>query len=252
MTEPAVPVAHGRKDVIWREDSAVKKYLTTSRQAIPLAAEQLDAMLRVLAAFGCPTRTVLDLGAGDGAAAVAVAERFPVDRITLVDFSEPMLQRAVDRFAESGHRVDVIDADLLDPTWRRRLPGEVAAYDVVVSRYAIHHLPDARKLELYGEIYGLVAPGGMFFNIEHVSSVSPVYQEIFEGLIIEGMIATSDGTLDIEQATAAYRARQDADTNILAPAEEQCRWLRDIGFVDVDVIMKVFELAVIAARRPDA
>src|SRR5690606_29135445 len=72
MTEPAVPVAHGRKDVIWREDSAVTNYLTTSRQAIPLAAEQMDAMLRALAAFGCPTRTVLDLGAGDGAAAVAV------------------------------------------------------------------------------------------------------------------------------------------------------------------------------------
>ena len=66
------------------------------------------------------------------------------------------------------------------------------------------------------------------------------------------MVATSDGSLDIEAATAAFQARQDAQTNILAPAEDQCAWLREIGFVDVDVVMKVFELAVIVARRADA
>lgn len=252
MSDPAVPGFGGRKDVVWREGAAVANYLNASRQAIPLANEQLDAMIRAIAAFGCPTRTILDLGAGDGAVASVIAQQFPVERITLVDFSLPMLQQAVNRFAGSTPHVDIIDSDLLDPRWRNDLPGEISTYDVVVSRYAIHHLPDDRKKGLYEEVHDLVAPGGMFFNIEHVSSVSPVYQGIFESMIIEGMVATSDASLDLEQATAVFRARQDADTNILAPAEEQCSWLRDIGFVDVDVIMKVFELAVIAARRPDA
>lgn len=188
----------------------------------------------------------------DGAAAEVVARRFPVERVTLVDFSPPMLARARERFAGSPVSVNIVDADLGDPGWREHLPDDVPVYDLVVSRYAIHHLPHERKHALYAEIHNLLAPGGLFCNIEHVSSVSPVYTDIFERLIINGMVATSDGSLDIEAATAAFQARQDAQTNILAPAEDQCAWLREIGFVDVDVVMKVFELAVIVARRADA
>lgn len=236
------------RGAIWQQDGAVANYLNTSRQAIPLATEQLDAMFQVVAAFGVPTRTLLDVGAGDGVAAEAIARRFPVERVTLVDFSPPMLARARERFAGAAVEVDIVDADLNDPGWREQLP----TYDLIVSRYAIHHLPHDRKRALYAEIHDLLAPGGLFFNIEHVSSVSPVYTDIFERLIIDGMVATSDGSLDLEEATTAFYARQDAQTNILAPAEDQCAWLREIGFVDVDVVMKVFELAVIVARRASA
>lgn len=251
MPDSTESVGGTRRDVVWQEPAAVSNYLDTTRQAIPLAAEQLDATLRVLAAFGVPTRTVLDVGSGDGAAAATIAQRFPVERVTLVDFSKPMLQQAVVRFDGQSQLVDLIMADLRDPAWRADLPEDVPGYDIVVSRYAIHHLPDDRKRELYAEIFERTTPGGIFFNIEHVSSVSPVYTEIFEGLIIEGMVATSGSQQDLAQATAAFHARQDAQTNILAPAEEQCGWLRDIGFVDVDVVMKVFELAVIVGRRPE-
>lgn len=249
MTEPATG---SRRDVIWQQDGAVANYLNTSRQAIPLAAEQLDAMLRVIGAFGMPTRSVLDLGAGDGAAAEAIARRFPVERVTLVDFSPPMLERAPGRFDGWPGALDIVDADLLDPDWRASLPADTDRYDIVVSRYAIHHLPHERKRSLYGEVHDLLTPGGLFCNIEHVKSASPVFTGIFEGLIIDGMVMSSDGSLDLDEATAAFRARQDAQTNILAPAGDQCDWLREIGFVDVDVVMKVFELAVIVARRANA
>ena len=242
-SEPAAP-----RGAIWQQDGAVANYLNASRQAIPLANEQLDAMFRVIAVFGVPTRSVLDIGAGDGAAAEAIARRFPVERVTLVDFSPPMLARARERFAAASVAVEIVDADLNDPEWREGLP----AHDLIVSRYAIHHLPHVRKRTLYAEIHDHLAPGGLFCNIEHVSSVSPVYTDIFERLIIDGMVATSDDALDLEAATAAFHARQDAQTNILAPAEDQCAWLREIGFVDVDVVMKVFELAVIVARRASA
>lgn len=244
----ASPEPAASRGAIWQQDGAVANYLNTSRQAIPLATEQLDAMFQVVAAFGVPTRTVLDVGAGDGAAAEAIVRRFPVERVTLVDFSPPMLARARERFAGAPVTVDIVDADLNDPGWREKLP----AYDLIVSRYAIHHLPHERKRAIYAEIHEQLVPGGLFCNIEHVSSVSPVYTDIFERLIIDGMVATSDGTLDLEQATSAFYARQDAQTNILAPAEDQCAWLREIGFVDVDVVMKVFELAVIVARRASA
>ncbi len=252
MTAARIAGAEQATDSIWRDAATVSNYLDTSRQAIPLAAEQLDAMLRVIAGFRCPTRTVLDVGAGDGAAAAAVAERFPVERLTLVDYSLPMLHRAVQRFEGGSQLVDVIETDLANIAWLNELPDDLATHDLIVSRYAIHHLTDERKRELYSELFERTSPGGLFFNIEHVSSVSPVYSGIFDRLIIEGMAATSVTGQSLAEATSAFHGRYDAEANILAPADAQCDWLRDTGFVDVDVVMKVFELAVIVARRPDS
>ena len=41
-----------------------------------------------------------------------------------------------------------------------------------------------------------------------------------------------------------FFSRADKDANMLSSVEDQCGWLRDIGFVHVDCYMKHFELAV--------
>ena len=38
--------------------------------------------------------------------------------------------------------------------------------------------------------------------------------------------------------------------NILAPVELQCRWLREIGYEEVDGYFRIYELAVFGGRRP--
>jgi hypothetical protein len=43
--------------------------------------------------------------------------------------------------------------------------------------------------------------------------------------------------------------RPDKEENILAPVEAQCDWLRELGFIDVDCYLKLFELAVFGGRR---
>jgi hypothetical protein len=46
-----------------------------------------------------------------------------------------------------------------------------------------------------------------------------------------------------------YRKRPDKKENILAPVDEQCEWLRQIGFDDVDCYFKLFELALFGGRK---
>ena len=67
----------------------------------------------------------------------------------------------------------------------------------------------------------------------------------------EAMIAfRAGGDGDVAATRATYHARPDKADNILAPVEQQCLWLRDIGFADVDVFWKWFELALFGGRKP--
>jgi tRNA (cmo5U34)-methyltransferase len=168
-------------------------------------------------------RRVLDLGAGDGRLLALVLLARPDARGVALDFSPAMLTRLRDRFA-SDARVEIVEHDLEAP-----LPG-LGTFDAVVSSFAIHHLEDVRKRQLYAEVWEMVEAGGVFANLEHVASPSPrVHQRFLNALGITP-------------------ADEDA-SNKLLDVETQLRWLREIGFVDVDCYWKWRELALFLGRK---
>jgi ubiquinone/menaquinone biosynthesis C-methylase UbiE len=237
-----------RKDVAWQRADTATSY-HQSRKGIPFADAHFDITERVLRAHQLEVQRMLDLGSGDGIATQAMLDRFPVERAVMVDFSEPMLHAARQRFASTDLDIEIIHGDMLGSDW---LPAveRSGPFDLVISRFAIHHLPHPRKQSLYREIFGLLRPGGMFVNVEHVQSPNASYQQAFEDMLIEGIHALAANRQTIEDVEQAFRKRQDAETNILAPVEEQLDWLRAIGFVDVDCAFKALELAVLAGRKP--
>jgi trans-aconitate methyltransferase len=232
----------------WKDPALVRKYLTGIRAAIPLAAEQIDVMLRLIEADGREVRSFLDLGAGAGTLSLAILERWPGARPTLVDYSDPMLEEARSAL---GDGADIVKADLADPVWLALVRGS-APFDAVVSGYAIHHLEDARKRALYSEVFELLAPGAFFVNIEHVSS-SPWLAARFDDLLVDSFYEYDQaigGGRTREQVATEYVHREDKHSNILASVEDQCGWLGEIGFADVDCYFKLFELTVFGGRRP--
>lgn len=242
-----------RRDRVWQDAELVRSFLDGVRGGIPFAAEQIEAMLRLLAAGGGTIRRALDLGAGDGVLSAALLAQYPAATVTLVDFSEPMLAAARRRFAGQTVPPRTVVADLAASSWRTLVAAE-APFDAVVSGFAIHHLPDARKQALYREIFGLLRPGGVFVNVEHVASPTPRLGAIFDDTMIDALAAFSQRhghESDRAEVATTYHARPDKDANILAPVDTQCTWLREIGFEDVDCVCKWFELAVFGGRRPE-
>ncbi len=241
-----------RQDEVWKGAALVDAFLDGVRGGIPFAADQIDVMLRVVAARGAPVRRVADLGCGDGVLTRSLLAVYPAAAATLVDFSEPMLAAARARLADRVPAPRFVAADLAEPAWVETV-ADGAPFDVVVSGYAIHHLPDARKRTLYGEVFALLAPGGMFVNIEHVASRSGWIEAIADDVMIDSLHAfhTARGAgTSRAQVAEEFVHRPDKAANILAPVDAQCEWLRALGFADVDCFFKVFELAVFGGRRP--
>jgi SAM-dependent methyltransferase len=104
--------------------------------------------IQVLRALGIDaTSTVVDLGAGTGTFAKAIAPH--VARVVAVDVSEPMVAEMRARGVEAVH------AGFLSYEHQGRLP------DAVFTRNALHHLPDFWKAIALERVARLLQPGGV-------------------------------------------------------------------------------------------
>jgi tRNA (cmo5U34)-methyltransferase len=199
----------------WCDPGRVAEYLS---REIPYRAIA-EAML--LEALPERLERFIDLGTGDGRLIALVRERHPDAGAIGVDFSQPMLDRAAERFA-GDPTVEQRKHDLADP-----FPPE-APLDAVVSALAIHHLEDDRKRALFREIHSMLAPGGVFANLDLVASQTPEEHERFR---------------------RAIGRPQNDPADRLAGLCEQLGWLREAGFREVDCHFKWLELALIVARQ---
>jgi ubiquinone/menaquinone biosynthesis C-methylase UbiE len=120
---------------------------------------------------------VLDIGAGYGVVSEEVLEAFPAARITLQDYSRPMLDRARQRLANHSHQLRYVLCDLTDPSWPQQVGGP---FDLAVSAIAIHNLRDPKKIfACYQAIRGLLEPGGVFLDCDRfVEGVEPHLTEL--------------------------------------------------------------------------
>jgi SAM-dependent methyltransferase len=234
---------------IWKDREVARAFLTERSLLIPDRARQLEVLLRVVR-LSCPqARRILDLGAGDGILLAALLEAFPQASGVAVDFSPLMLEQAGQRLGQFGQRAARVEADLQHPGWRASL---AVPFDVVVSGFAIHHLTDERKRALYREVFDLLAPGGVFLNCEHVASATPRIEQMFEDAVTDHLYQRRKEmgeAVTPEQVRREFLQRPDRDANILALVEDQCRWLREIGFRDVDCFWKYFELAIFGGMK---
>ena len=169
-------------------------------------------------------KRILDLGTGDGRLLGLLKIERPSVECVAVDFSPSMLEAAKTRF-QNDSTVEIIEHDLDE-----NLP-EKGTFDAVVSSFAIHHLSHNRKRSLYVEIYNILQPGGIFCNLEHVASPTARLHEKFLKSI--GMTRQEDDV-----------------SNKLLDVETQLKWLRNIGFYDVDCYWKWLELALLIGLKP--
>jgi len=204
----------------WADSGHVRRYLAQADD-FPHRGEGEGVLLEHVPR---DVRRVLDIGTGDGRLLSLLLSDRPAMRGVGLDFSEPMLAAAAARFSGS-ERVELVRHELSEP-----LP-ELGRFDAVVSSFAIHHLEHERKRALYGEVYEMLEPGGVFANFEHVASPNDRLHRAFFAAIGEPIENEdpSDRTLDVES---------------------QLAWLREIGFDDVDCYWKWLEMALLIGVRP--
>jgi SAM-dependent methyltransferase len=122
-----------------------------------------------------PTSTVVDLGAGTGTFAQAIAPH--VARVVAVDVSEPMVATM------RRHGLEAVCAGFLNYEHEGDPP------DAVFTRNALHHLPDFWKAMALERVAGLLRPGGIL----RVRDIAYSFDPREAGEAIDAWLAAAPG-----------------------------------------------------------
>jgi len=148
----------------WHSEQYVTDWIAHDVARDPERRPRLQQMLEMAPFPRDAAIEVLDVGAGYGAVSEEVLKRFPNARVTLQDYSQPMLAEAQRRLAPHAARLTYVTADLTDPAWPQAVGGP---FDLAVSAIALHNLRDPAKIfACYHAIRDLLRPKGRFLDYD--------------------------------------------------------------------------------------
>jgi tRNA (cmo5U34)-methyltransferase len=188
----------------WNPETYLKNMLAEVPSYPNLQAETARATADARA------QAILELGIGTGETAKRVLAEHPEARLTAIDSSPEMVERA---------RAVVPKADLRLARLEDALPD--GPFDLVVSALAVHHLDGPGKQDLFRRIAAVLEPGGAFVLADVVVPEDDA-----------DVVTPIDGVHDLPDRV-----------------DDQLRWLRDAG-LDAETVWSYKDLAVLRARRP--
>jgi ubiquinone/menaquinone biosynthesis C-methylase UbiE len=148
----------------WHSRSYVENWIERDRQRDEERRARLKNMLAVATFSADAEISVLDVGGGYGVVTEEVLRAFPRARVTLQDYSQPMLDEARLRLAPFAAQVGYVQCDLRDPSWTDRIGGRL---DLTVSAIAIHNLGElAAMADCYRGIVRVLKPGALFLDYD--------------------------------------------------------------------------------------
>jgi tRNA (cmo5U34)-methyltransferase len=213
-----------------RFDNDVERFsnLETGQISTVDAALSLE-LLTQIAASVCPNaKSVLDLGCGAGNFTLKLLDLIPDLDCTLVDLSQPMLDKAKERISKvSQGKISTIQTDFLN----LQLPDET--FDIVVTGAAMHHLRTDKEWEtVFTKIFKSLKKGGCFWISDLILHDNPAINQLMwkrYADYLEGI-----GGKAYQENVFAYIEKEDTPRSVMY----QLNLLKKIGFSTVDVLHK--------------
>lgn len=215
-------------------DIVAQDYDMQRKQLIPCFDDFYGMALNLMESSK-DTPHILDLGAGTGLLSGMLLQKYPNARLTLMDISEKMLRMARPRFAGTD-QVQYVVGDYTKHAF-------TSSYDMIISSLSIHHLTHADKKNVFGTVYKMLEPGGLFINADQVQGRTPETDAYYRERWLDAIHRS--GLSD--EAISASIERRKVDIN--AKLDDQLLWLEEAGFSVADCMYKYLDFAVFYAQK---
>jgi tRNA (cmo5U34)-methyltransferase len=213
-----------------RFDADVERFsnMETGQSATVDAPLAMALVAEAAAATTPHARHVLDVGCGAGNYTLKLLERLPNLDDTLIDLSQPMLDRAGERVGRAtAGRTTTIQGDIRDV----ELPD--GQFDIVLAATVLHHLrTDEEWRQVFTAFHRALRPGGSVWVFDLVESSIPAVGQLMRRRYGEYLTRLKDE--GYRDHVFAYVEKEETPR----PLMFQLDLLRHVGFAQVEVLHK--------------
>jgi tRNA (cmo5U34)-methyltransferase len=146
------------KEIKERFDNDVERFsnLDTGQVATIDAKISLELLTETSKRITPNAKNLLDIGCGAGNYSLKMLTKIADLNCTLVDLSEPMLDKAKERVStKTNNKVEIIQGDI------REVGLKENSFDIILAGAVLHHLRDDSDWETtFDKLYSLLKPGG--------------------------------------------------------------------------------------------
>lgn len=233
-----IPAKSTVEEIRARFDADVERFsnLETGQSATMDAPLVLDLVSQVAAVTSTQATAMLDIGCGAGNWTVKLLPVMPMlNEVTLVDLSQPMLDRAKQR-VQQCHTNTAHNTPLPIETQHgdiRAIELGTNRFDVVVAAAVLHHLrTEAEWSAVFSRIHAAMRPSGVFFVSDLLESAIPAVEQVMRARYASHL-ENLGGPAMIEKVFA-YIEKEDTQRPILWQIDK----LREAGFRQFDILHK--------------
>jgi tRNA (cmo5U34)-methyltransferase len=203
------------------------------------SAMSLDLIARVAARINPNAKRLLDIGCGAGNYSLKLLERIPDLEVTLVDLSQPMLDRAAERIAAVTRRAAVtIQGDI------REVDLDDEEFDIAVGGAVFHHLrEDAEWHATFRRIHQSLRSGGTFWVYDLLDHEMEGAEQEMQSLYAQYLIDLKGP--EYRDLVFGWIEKEDTPR----PLTFQFDVMRQAGFDKVDVLHKNISFAVYGGMK---
>ncbi len=213
-----------------RFDADVERFsnLETGQSATVDAPLAMALVAQAAAATTPHAHHVLDVGCGAGNFTLKLLEFLPNLDATLIDLSQPMLDRARERVSRAtAGRITTVQADIREV---KLADGE---FDIILAASVLHHLrADQEWREVFTAFYRALRTGGSVWIFDLVESSIPAIKELMRRRYGEYLTRLKDEAY--RDQVFAYVEKEDTPRPLLF----QLDLLRQVGFSQVEILHK--------------
>ncbi len=129
------------------------------RRVYNVASEDATHSALVRRILGHEPKAILEVGSGPGNALARLRRALPQARLTGIDLSPFLLERARVRLPDDD--IDLVHGDAMDLPWPER------SFDAVVAQHFLGHLPGHTRRRAWHEAGRVLRPGGRLYVLDH-------------------------------------------------------------------------------------
>ena len=212
-----------------RFDKDVERFsnIETGQVSTMDAAISLELITEAANRIVPQAENLLDIGCGAGNYTLKMLSKNPRLNCTLVDLSQPMLNKALERVSEQTDKISIIQGDL------REIALPKNHFDIILAGAVLHHLRDDADWEkTFEKLYQILKPNGCLMISDLVTQEKPlITQYIWERY---GDYLESVGGKGYRQNVLDYIEKEDSPRSVTY----QLDLMKKAGFTSVEILHK--------------